>query len=116
MIPSLLKCMAVLAMLVVSPLLLAKDTRPNILVVLADDLGYGDLGFTGSTEIETPQIDALAQNGVVFKNGYVTPPYCGPSRAGLITGRYQARFGMENNLAHAPQDAYTGLPASEKIC
>ncbi|WP_243748801.1 sulfatase family protein [Pseudomaricurvus alcaniphilus] len=90
------------------------DSRPNIVVILADDLGYGDLGYTGSTEISTPNIDSLAKNGVVFTNGYVTHPYCGPSRAGLLTGRYQARFGMEINAAHSPDDPYMGLPVDQK--
>ena len=75
----------------------AASSRPNILIILADDLGYGDLGFTGSKEISTPRLDSLAEGGVVCRNGYVTHAYCGPSRAGLITGRYQARFGMEIN-------------------
>lgn len=87
--------------------------KPNIVVIFADDLGYGDLGYTGSKEIFTPNIDALAENGVVFTNGYVTHPYCGPSRAGLLTGRHQARFGMENNADHSPDDPYMGLPETE---
>ncbi|MFD2255242.1 sulfatase [Luteolibacter algae] len=88
--------------------------KPNILVILADDLGYADLGFTGSKEIFTPNLDALAENGIVCKNGYVTHPYCGPSRAGLITGRYQARFGLEINLTNSPFDLHSGLPLTEK--
>ncbi|WP_366185989.1 sulfatase-like hydrolase/transferase [Flavobacterium ovatum] len=88
--------------------------KPNILVILADDLGYGDVGFTGSTEIKTPNLDKLAKNGVIFKNGYVTHPYCGPSRAGLLTGRYQARFGLEINLTNSPFDMYNGLPLTEQ--
>ena len=92
----------------------ADKILPNILVILADDLGYGDVGYTGSTEIQTPRIDDLALNGVICKNGYVTHPYCGPSRAGLITGRYQARFGMEVNCAYSPYDVKLGLPLSEK--
>lgn len=91
----------------------AKDTRPNIVVILADDLGYGDLGFTGAKDIRTPNIDKLAANGVTFENGYVTHPYCGPSRAGLLTGRYQARFGMENNVTYTPYDKHMGLPLTE---
>lgn len=87
--------------------------RPNILVILADDLGYADLGFTGSTEIQTPVLDKLAADGVTFSNGYVTHPYCGPSRAGLITGRYQARFGLEINLTNAFFDEHSGLPLTE---
>ena len=73
------------------------------------------MGFTGSKDIKTPILDALAQNGMIFKNGYVTHPYCGPSRAGLLTGRYQARFGMESNLDHTPSDPHHGIPVSEKI-
>jgi arylsulfatase A-like enzyme len=90
------------------------NERPNILVILADDLGYGDAGFTGSTEIATPRLDALASGGIVFKNGYVTHSYCGPSRAGLLTGRCQARFGMEINCSYSPFDPFMGLPRSEK--
>ncbi|MDC2887550.1 sulfatase-like hydrolase/transferase [Psychrosphaera sp. G1-22] len=90
------------------------DERPNIIVILADDLGYNDVGFTGETPIQTPNIDELAAGGVIFKNGYVTHPYCGPSRAGLLTGRYQARFGMENNVTYTPYDPNMGLPLSEK--
>jgi arylsulfatase A-like enzyme len=88
--------------------------RPNGLVIVADDLGYGDAGFTGSREIKTPRLDALASGGIVFNNGYVTHSYCGPSRAGLLTGRYQARFGMEINCAYSPYDPHMGLPTSEK--
>lgn len=90
------------------------DDRPNILIILADDLGYGDVGFTGSKEIKTPVLDELARNGVVCENGYVTHSYCGPSRAGLITGRHQARFGMEINATFSPYDMNMGLPPSEK--
>ncbi|ADE53258.1 sulfatase family protein [Coraliomargarita akajimensis] len=92
---------------------LSADERPNILIILADDLGYSDLGYTGSTEIESPVIDKLANNGVIFANGYVTHPYCGPSRAGLITGRHQARFGMEINATYSPFDQHMGLPVDE---
>ncbi|TYK67469.1 sulfatase-like hydrolase/transferase [Colwellia echini] len=89
------------------------DNRPNIIVILADDLGYNDVGFTGATQIQTPNIDELANNGIKFTNGYVTHPYCGPSRAGLITGRSQARFGMENNVSYLPDDPHMGLPLDE---
>jgi arylsulfatase A-like enzyme len=88
--------------------------RPNFLIILADDLGYHDTGFTGSTEIRTPVLDRLAHNGIIFDNGYVTHPYCGPSRAGLVTGRYQARFGMEINISYSPYDMHSGLPLTEK--
>ena len=72
--------------------------KPNILVILADDLGYGELGCQGYAQIPTPHIDSLATNGVRFTSGYVTAPVCGPSRAGLITGRYNQRIGFEFNV------------------
>ena len=92
----------------------AVETRPNILIILADDLGYADTGFTGSNMVQTPNLDRLATNGVVLENGYVTHPYCGPSRSGLITGRYQARFGNETNFTYSPYDLHQGLPLTEK--
>ena len=61
--------------------------RPNILVILADDLGYGELGCQGGKDVPTPNIDSLAQNGIRFTSGYVSCPVCSPSRAGLVTGR-----------------------------
>ena len=72
-------------------------TKPNILVILADDLGYADLGCQGSPDVKTPNIDSLAANGVRCTAGYVTAPQCSPSRAGLMSGRYQQRFGHEGN-------------------
>jgi arylsulfatase A-like enzyme len=70
---------------------------PNVIVILADDLGYGDTGVYGSKVIHTPNIDALAASGVRFTSAYVSHPVCSPSRAGLLTGRYQERFGYEFN-------------------
>ncbi len=75
---------------------LAQSVPPNIIVILADDLGYGDVGFNGCPDIPTPNIDSLAANGVLCTSGYATHPFCSPSRAGLITGRYQQRFGYEH--------------------
>ncbi|MCL4683354.1 sulfatase-like hydrolase/transferase [Myxococcota bacterium] len=71
---------------------------PNIVVLVADDLGWADLGVQGSPDVETPHIDSIARNGVRFTAGYVTSPQCSPSRAGLMTGRYQNRFGFEYNF------------------
>ena len=70
---------------------------PNVIVILADDLGYGDLSSYGSKVIRTPNLDALAADGVRFTQAYVTHPVCAPSRAAILTGRYQQRFGFEFN-------------------
>lgn len=88
--------------------------KPNVIVVLTDDQGFGDVGFNGCKDIPTPNIDRIANNGVKFTNGYVTYAVCGPSRAGIITGRYQDRFGFGRNPLCAPQDTMQGLPASEE--
>jgi len=74
----------------------AADSRPNIMVLYVDDMGYLP-GFTGGTLLETPNMDALASSGMVFTDGYVSSPICGPSRVGLMTGRYQARTGHDAN-------------------
>ena len=71
------------------------ERRPNIVLLFADDLGYGELGCQGNPQIPTPHIDSIANAGVRFTDGYVTAPYCSASRAGLMTGRYQTRFGFE---------------------
>jgi arylsulfatase A-like enzyme len=93
----------------------ADAKRPNVVVIVADDLGYGDLGFQGGTEIPTPHLDRLAKGGTRCTNGYVSCPVCSPTRAGLFTGRYQQRFGHEFNpgqITGAEQDQF-GLPTTE---
>ena len=70
------------------------NKSPNIIVIMADDLGYADVGFNGSKDIPTPNIDRIAQNNVKFTNGYTAYSVCGPSRAGFLSGRYQQRFGF----------------------
>jgi hypothetical protein len=79
--------------------------KPNVVIILTDDQGYADVGFNGSKDIPTPGIDSIAKNGVVFRAGYVSYAVCGPSRAGLITGRYQDRFGFSRNPLLAPKDS-----------
>ena len=74
------------------------DSKPNIIIILADDAGFSDFGFMGSDEIKTPNLDQLAFDGVTFNNAYVSASVCSPSRAGLLTGMYQQRFGHECNL------------------
>jgi arylsulfatase A-like enzyme len=79
--------------------------RPNVLILYADDLGYADLGVTGGKHVGTPYIDSLAKNGVRCTNGYVSACVCSPSRAGLLTGRYQQRFGFDANAeGQSPKD------------
>ena len=87
--------------------------RPNIVVIMADDLGYADVGFQGCKDIRTPNINQLAEDGARFSQGYVTGCMCGPSRAGFITGRIQSTFGYYRNAAQ-PLDPKQGLPASTK--
>ena len=91
-----------------------KNTSPNVIIIISDDQGYADVGFHGSKEIFTPNIDRIAKNGVVFSQGYVSFAVCSPSRAGLITGRYQNRFGYTRNILLAPKDSLMGLPLTEQ--
>lgn len=87
---------------------------PNIVLIVADDMGYADIGVHGSRDIPTPNIDALAKNGSRFTDAYVSGPYCSPTRAGLLTGRYPQRFGHEFNLAIGPASDELGLPVTER--
>ncbi len=86
---------------------LLSNEKPNVLIILADDLGYGDLGFNGCKDIDTPNIDRLAASGVIFTDGHVSASVCGPSRAGLLTGRYQQYSHHEYNSSHFKNDVVT---------
>jgi len=89
--------------------------KPNIIVILSDDVGYAEYGFQGSKDIPTPNVDSIAKNGVRFTSGYVAATYCSPCRAGLLTGRYPTRFGHEFNEGGAQGTARGfGLPLEEK--
>lgn len=96
----------------------AQPLRPNIVVILADDLGYGDLGCTGSREVPSPEINRLAAQGCFFERAYAAAPMCAPSRMALMTGRQPKRYGItvNPNWKHPalPESQY-GLPVSEKI-
>lgn len=81
---------------------------PNILLIVGDDMGYADVGFHGCKDIPTPNLDSLAASGVRFTSGYVSGPYCSPTRCGLMTGRYQQRIGHEFN----PSGAESGMPTT----
>jgi len=88
--------------------------KPNIIVIVSDDYGYAEIGVQGCPDVPTPRIDSLARNGVRFTNGYVSCPVCSPTRAGLMTGRYQQRFGHEFNPGPAlAADAEFGLSLKE---
>ncbi|MHC4462570.1 MAG: sulfatase [Planctomycetota bacterium] len=89
--------------------------RPNIIVIISDDMGYADIGCHDCRDIATPNIDSVAQNGIRFTNGYVSCPVCSPTRAGLATGRYQQRFGHEYNTGPPPGGLreQVGLPLTE---
>ena len=91
--------------------------QPNIVLIVADDLGYPDICAYGCSSGRTPHIDSLAEQGVKFTDGYVSAPICSPSRAGMLTGRYQQRFGHEFNAGGAARSHRMGLgtPASETL-
>lgn len=89
--------------------------QPNVIIILTDDQGYGDVGFNGCTDIPTPNIDRIDRNGVVFRQAYVTYSVCAPSRAGLLTGRYQDRFGYSRNPLYRPDDSMQGLSLQEQL-
>ncbi len=88
--------------------------KPNLIVIMTDDMGYADVGFNGCKDIPTPNIDRIANDGVKFTNGYTSYAVCGPSRAGFITGRYGQRFGFERNPQYRTEDPNMGLPKTEK--
>ncbi|MBC6998028.1 sulfatase-like hydrolase/transferase [Cytophaga sp. FL35] len=94
----------------------AQDDRPNILMILCDDLGYGDVGFNGSKDIRTPEMDKLAKTGTIFTSAYVAHPFCGPSRSAIMTGRYPHLTGTPYNLyQNSSQDDKDnmGIPLKE---
>ena len=90
----------------------AENKRPNIVLIFADDLGYCDTELYGCDMVPTPNINRLASEGVLFTDGYVSSPVCSPSRAGLLTGRHQQRFGHEF-LPRIGEKSDDGLPLSE---
>jgi hypothetical protein len=101
-------------LLLISAGVAAAVDRPNIIVIMADDLSYAELGAYGCKDIPTPHLDELAADGARFTSGYVTWPMCGPSRPGFLTGRSQATFGFYKNPT-PPVDPQKGLPNMETI-
>ena len=91
----------------------ASNARPNIVLIITDDVGYGDFGSYGAPDIKTPNIDRLAREGVRMTDFYANGATCTPTRAGLVSGRYQQRFALERPLGSGTsQDSATGLPAT----
>src|SRR5262249_23581190 len=87
---AIVSCLGFLSILFSGQVLADNDTRrPNVVLIVADDLGYADVGVYGCKDVPTPHIDSLAKHGVRCTSGYVSGPYCSPTRAGLMTGRYQ---------------------------
>lgn len=89
------KTLFIISLFLFSQFYCVSQEKPNIILLFADDAGYADFGFHGSKIMKTPNLDKLANDGVKFTQGYVTDATCGPSRAGLITGKYQQRFGYQ---------------------
>jgi arylsulfatase A-like enzyme len=108
-----LSLIVLFAVIIMPPLASAADAKkPNVVVIIGDDMGYADVGVHGCKDIPTPHIDSIAKKGVHCSNGYVSGPYCSPTRAGLMTGRYQTRFGHEFNPG-ANAGAAAGLSLKE---
>jgi arylsulfatase A-like enzyme len=90
----------------------ASSERPNVVLIVADDLGYGDLSSYGAPDIRTPNLDKLAHAGIRFTDFYANASVCTPTRAALMTGRYQQRVLLEHQLSVSAADADKGLPAN----
>ena len=75
----------------------SQTSKPNIILIVADDLGWGDVGYNGQKYIKTPQIDKLAKEGMIFNNFYAGSTVCGPSRASLITGKHTGHSSAQEN-------------------
>lgn len=114
-----MKTTALAALCAILPVLAASEPasaprKPNIVIILSDDAGYNEFSMLGSGKIATPRIDSIAQAGIQFTNGYVSGSVCSPTRAGLLTGRYQQRFGHEFNIPPAYSET-NGLPLAETL-
>ncbi len=90
----------------------ARQNRPNVVLIITDDMGWGDLSSYGATDIRTPNLDRLASEGIRLTDFYANGTTCSPTRAGLISGRYQQRFGIEAPLANVVRAGDSGLPAT----
>ena len=86
--------------------------RPNVVLIMTDDVGYGDIGSYGAPDVNTPNLDRMADDGVMFTDFYANGPLCTPTRVGLVTGRYQGRVAIERALGHESSGDPGGLPAT----
>src|SRR5215213_9457192 len=99
---------AILVAFLSSPPAIAADSRsPNVVLILADDLGWGDVGFNGRTEWATPNLDRLASQGTIFRRWYAAGVTCAPSRAALMTGKYTIHCGVSANNQDLPTSEVT---------
>src|SRR5262249_56344533 len=90
-------------------------TRPNVVLIITDDVGYGDFGAYGAPDIKTPNVDSLARDGIRLTDFYANGATCSPTRSGLISGRYQQRFAIEAPLGNDhSRNAPRGLPATHR--
>ena len=106
--------LASLIALFVLPRVSNSEDLPNVVFILSDDQGYGDLGCYGARDLKTPHLDRLAREGVRFTGFYANGPTCTPTRAGFLTGRYQQRIGLDNALVY--QEEGRGLvPGNDTI-
>ncbi len=115
MLRILLSSVTILASLVARPAIAANEQRPNFVIIMADDMGYGDAGCYGSKQLKTPHLDRLAANGMKFTDFHSSGNVCSPTRAGLLTGRYQYRAGIPGVINADPAIAahHLGLESEE---
>jgi arylsulfatase A-like enzyme len=97
------------------PQVWAQAAKMNVVFFLVDDLGYGDLGYSGSKHAQTPHIDDFAQNSTVFRSAYVAAPHCSPSRAAILTGQYPARLHMTTWIPGLQQSNFKNLQSPEQM-